>query len=139
MSYPRFISCVLQDLLGIAYVRPDVMGFAPDVLHKENYSRDSIEVTKVTLTTYMLTAIQGVGSRKVVKPGSLATGSSISKPGKKRQPLTLTTETPDVEAASLTLKQIPTESIEKSHSVSSDKISPSGPADIHKLVGSRTT
>lgn len=53
----RFISCVLQDLLGVAYVRPDVMGFAPDVLHKENYSRDPTEVTEVAMTTYMLTVI----------------------------------------------------------------------------------
>ena len=45
MSYPRFISCVLQDLLGVEYVRPDVMDFAPDVFHKANYSRDPTEVT----------------------------------------------------------------------------------------------
>ena len=59
MSYPRFISCVLQDLLGVEYVRPDVVGFTHDVLHKANYSRDPTEVTEVALTTYMLNATQG--------------------------------------------------------------------------------
>ena len=59
MSYPRFISCALQDLLGSEYVKPDTVGFEPDVLHKENYSRDPLEVTPVTLTMYMRSAIQG--------------------------------------------------------------------------------
>ena len=45
-------------IYGRWYVRPDVMGSAPDVLHKANYSRDPTEVTEVALTTYMLTTIQ---------------------------------------------------------------------------------
>ena len=59
MSYPRFISCALQDLLGSEYIKPDGVGFEHEVLHKTNYSRDPSEVTPVALTTYMLTAIQG--------------------------------------------------------------------------------
>ena len=58
MSYPRFISCALNDLLGSEYVKPDSVGFEPDVLHKANYSRDPSEVTPVALTTYMLYAIR---------------------------------------------------------------------------------
>ena len=65
MSYPRFISCVLRNLLGVEYLRPDVMGFKPDVLHKTNYSCDPLEVTLVALTPYMLTCIQGAN---VVSP-----------------------------------------------------------------------
>lgn len=31
MSYPRFVSCALQDLLGSEYIRPEAIGFEPDV------------------------------------------------------------------------------------------------------------
>ena len=47
MSYPRFISCALQNLLGSEYAKPEAVGFEPDVLHKANYSRDPLEVTPV--------------------------------------------------------------------------------------------
>lgn len=40
MSYPRFISCALQDLLGSEYIKHDGVGFEPEVLHKTNNSRD---------------------------------------------------------------------------------------------------
>ena len=113
MSYPRFISCALQDLLGSEYVKLDAVGFEPDVLHKANYSHDPIEVTPVTLITYMLTAIQGdnkispvpsptkkvkrkkgQGSRKVAQPKSLATETSAPKPDKRgQQQQTLTADT----------------------------------------------
>ena len=113
ISYPRFISCALQDLLRSEYAKPDAVGFEPDVLLKANYSRDPIEVTPVTLTTYMLTAIQGdnkispipsptkkvkrkkgQGSRKVAQPKSLFTETSAPKPDKRgQQQQTLTADT----------------------------------------------
>jgi hypothetical protein len=158
MSYHRFISCALQDLLGSEYIKPDGIGFEPEVLHKTNYSRDPTEVTPITLTTYMLTAIQGdnkishvpsptkkvkrkkgQGSRKVAQPKSLATGTSVSKPEKRRQQQTLTADTLRIITESLTPKQPPMEGTETSHSVSSDKPIPKGSADINKSVELEST
>ena len=126
MSYPRFISCALNDLLGSEYIKPDSAGFEPDVLHKANYSRDPSEVTPVTLTQYMLTAIQGdnlispipsptkkvkrkkgQGSRKVTQPKSLATETSAPKPDKRgqQQKQTLTADTLRIISQSLAPKK----------------------------------
>ena len=129
MSYPRFISCALQDLLGSEYAKPDAVGFEPDVLHKANYSRDPHEVTPVTLTQYMRTAIQGdnkispipsptkkvkwkkgQGSRKVAQPKSLDTETSDPKAAKKgQQQPPLTADTLRIIIQSLAPKQRPTE------------------------------
>lgn len=125
MSYPRFISCALNDLLGSEYIKPDSVGFEPDVLHKANYSRDPNEVTPVALTTYMLTAIQGdnivspipsptkkvkrkkgQGSRKVAQPKPLATETSAPKPDKRgQQQQTLTADTLKIISQSLAQKK----------------------------------
>ena len=159
MSYPRFISCALQDLLGSEYVKPDAVGFEPDVLHKANYSRDPIEVTPVALTTYMFTAIQGdnkispipsptkkvkrkkgQGSRKVAQPKSLATETSVPKPDTRgQQQQTLITDTLKIITESLTPKQRPTEGTETSHSVSSSRPIPKGSADINKSMDLEST
>ena len=159
MSYPRFISCALQDLLGSEYAKPDAVGFEPDVLHTANYSRDPLEVTPVTLTQYMRTAIQGdnivspipspakkvkrkkgQGSRKVAQPKSLVTETSAPKSDKKgQQQQTLTADTLRIISQSLAPKQRPTEGTETSHSVSLGKPVPKGSADIYKLVDSEPT
>lgn len=159
MSYPRFISCSLQDLLGSEYAKPEVVSFEPDVLHKANYSRDPLEVTPVALTTYMLSAIQGdkvvspvpsptkkvkrkkgQGSRKVAQPKSLDTETSDPKPTKRgQQQPPLTADTLRIITQSLGLQQKPTEGTETSHSVSSGEPVPKGPADTYKLVKSEPT
>jgi hypothetical protein len=159
MSYPRFISCALRDLLGSEYAKPDAVGFEPDVLHKANYSRDPLEVTPVTLTTYMRTAIQGdnkispvpsptkkvkrkkgQGSRKVAQPKSLDTEISdpkLAKRGQQQPPLTA--DTLRIITQSLAPKQRPTEGTKTSHSVSSGKPVPKDSTAINKTVESEPT
>lgn len=53
MSYPRFVSLVLEHLLGEEYTQDPKMGIHPHVLSKKIYSKSNPN-TEVKLKTYML-------------------------------------------------------------------------------------
>ncbi|GJT12772.1 hypothetical protein Tco_0859814 [Tanacetum coccineum] len=55
VSYPRFISCALQVLLGSDYTRDENFGFLPGILSNSNFTKDPSKVTDIELTTHMIT------------------------------------------------------------------------------------
>ncbi|GJV21552.1 hypothetical protein Tco_1370572 [Tanacetum coccineum] len=70
ISYPRFISCALQVLLGFDYTQDENFGFLPGILSNSNFTKDPSKVTDIELTAYMI----AVNSQKdSVSPLPLAT------------------------------------------------------------------
>ncbi|GKA85207.1 hypothetical protein Tco_0806861 [Tanacetum coccineum] len=60
VSYPRFISCALQVLLGPDYTQDEKFGFLPDILSNSNFTKDPSKVTDIELTAHMI----GVNSQR---------------------------------------------------------------------------
>nr|GEY51835.1 putative reverse transcriptase domain-containing protein [Tanacetum cinerariifolium] len=54
VSYPRFISCALQVLLGPDYTQDKKFGFLPPILSNSNFTKDPSKVTKIELTTHII-------------------------------------------------------------------------------------
>ncbi|GKD59296.1 hypothetical protein Tco_1296805 [Tanacetum coccineum] len=54
ISYPRFISCALQVLLGSDYTQDTRFGYLPTILSNSNFTKDSSKVTDIELTAYMI-------------------------------------------------------------------------------------
>ncbi|GJV55940.1 hypothetical protein Tco_1456945 [Tanacetum coccineum] len=83
VSYPRFISCALQVLLGSDYTQDENFGFLPGILINSNFTKDPSKVTDIELTAHMI----AINSQKdSVSPLPLA-----AKPKKgKSQSMTLT-------------------------------------------------
>ncbi|GJS74961.1 hypothetical protein Tco_0724842 [Tanacetum coccineum] len=54
VSYPRFISYVLAELLGTEYAQDQKIGFLPGVQSNLNFSKDPSKVTEIELTTSMI-------------------------------------------------------------------------------------
>ncbi|GKC47152.1 hypothetical protein Tco_1064874, partial [Tanacetum coccineum] len=54
VSYPRFISCALQVLLGSDYTQDKKIRFLPPILSKSNFTKDPSKVTDIELTTHMI-------------------------------------------------------------------------------------
>ncbi|GJX00567.1 hypothetical protein Tco_0184480 [Tanacetum coccineum] len=52
-SYPRFISCSLQRLLGSDYPQDHKFRFIPPVISQTNFSKNPSEVTPIELTAFM--------------------------------------------------------------------------------------
>nr|GEY67532.1 uncharacterized mitochondrial protein AtMg00810-like [Tanacetum cinerariifolium] len=100
VSYPRFISCALQALLGSDYTQDEKFGFLPGILSNSNLTKDPSKVTDIKLTAHMI-ASQGLEA-------SEALSKKRQKPMSKKPP-TETKVTPPK----------PTESYEKSYPVSS--------------------
>ncbi|GJY94980.1 hypothetical protein Tco_0511341 [Tanacetum coccineum] len=57
VSYPRFISCALEELLGFEYSQDKSFGFLPSILSKSNFSRNPSEVTPIELAAFMIEVI----------------------------------------------------------------------------------
>ncbi|GJZ18212.1 hypothetical protein Tco_0554335 [Tanacetum coccineum] len=55
VSYPRFISCALQVLLGSDYTQDENFGFLPGILSNSNITKDPSKVTDNELTAHMIT------------------------------------------------------------------------------------
>ncbi|GKC19666.1 retrovirus-related pol polyprotein from transposon TNT 1-94 [Tanacetum coccineum] len=55
VSYPRFISCALEALLGLEYTQDENFGYLPGILSNSNISKDPSKVTEIELTTHMIT------------------------------------------------------------------------------------
>ncbi|GJR55176.1 hypothetical protein Tco_1405697 [Tanacetum coccineum] len=83
VSYPIFISCSLQVLLGSNYTQDENFGFLPGILSNSNFTKDASKVTDIELMTHMI----AVNNQKdSVSPLPLA-----AKPKKgKSQTVTLT-------------------------------------------------
>ncbi|GJT69389.1 retrovirus-related pol polyprotein from transposon TNT 1-94 [Tanacetum coccineum] len=134
VSYPRFISCALQVLLGSEYTQDKKFGFLPPILSNSNFTKDPSKVTDIELTAYMITVnnqrdsisppslaakpkkgkSQTVTSTLPKSQGPEASGalSKKSKRPKSKNPPTETKVTPPK----------PTKGSEQSHSVSSGTI-----------------
>ncbi|GKC56965.1 hypothetical protein Tco_1084563, partial [Tanacetum coccineum] len=54
VSYPRFISCALQVLLGSNYTQDEKFGFLPGILRNSNFTKDPSKVTAIELTAHMI-------------------------------------------------------------------------------------
>nr|GEX38952.1 hypothetical protein [Tanacetum cinerariifolium] len=53
-SYPRFILCALQVLLGSEYTQDKKFGFLPPILSNSNFIKDPSKVTDIELTAHMI-------------------------------------------------------------------------------------
>ncbi|GJV53572.1 hypothetical protein Tco_1449313 [Tanacetum coccineum] len=60
VSYPRFISCALQVLLGSDYTHDENFGFLPGILSNSNFTKDPSKFTNIELTAHVI----GVNSQK---------------------------------------------------------------------------
>ncbi|GJS51287.1 retrovirus-related pol polyprotein from transposon TNT 1-94 [Tanacetum coccineum] len=54
VSYPRFISCALQVLLGFDYTQDENFEFLPGILSNYNFTKDPSKVTDIELTAHMI-------------------------------------------------------------------------------------
>ncbi|GKD84088.1 retrovirus-related pol polyprotein from transposon TNT 1-94, partial [Tanacetum coccineum] len=54
VSYPRFISCALQLLLGFDYTQNEKFRFLPSILSNSNFTKDPSKVTVIELTAHMI-------------------------------------------------------------------------------------
>ncbi|GKA12352.1 hypothetical protein Tco_0691898 [Tanacetum coccineum] len=130
VSYPRFISCALQVLLGSEYTQDKKFRFLPPIMSNSNFTKDPSKVTNIELTAHMIAVnnqrdsvsspplavkpkkgkSQTVASTLPKSQGPEASGalSKKSKKPKSKRPPTKTKESPPK----------PTEGSEQSHSVS---------------------
>ncbi|GJT17411.1 hypothetical protein Tco_0876117 [Tanacetum coccineum] len=118
VSYPRFISCALQVLLGSNYTQNEKFGFLPGILSNSNFTKDPSKVTDIELTAHMITGNSQKDSGPEV-PGAL---SKKRKWLKSKKPPTETKVTPPK----------PTEGYEQSHSVSSGTVP--DPQDLERNI-----
>ncbi|GKD99980.1 hypothetical protein Tco_1387964 [Tanacetum coccineum] len=112
VSYPRFISCALQVLLGSEYTQDKKYGFLPPILSNFNFTKDPSKVTNIELTAHMIAVNNW---RDSVSPPPLA---AKLKKGKSQ----ITNESPPK----------PTEGSEQSRSVSSGTVP--DPQDIERDI-----
>nr|GEV19547.1 retrovirus-related Pol polyprotein from transposon TNT 1-94 [Tanacetum cinerariifolium] len=54
VSYPRFISCALQVLLGPDYTQDKKFGFLTPILSNSNFTKDPSKVTEIKLMAHMI-------------------------------------------------------------------------------------
>nr|GEV56650.1 uncharacterized mitochondrial protein AtMg00810-like [Tanacetum cinerariifolium] len=111
VSYPRFVLCALQVLLGLDYTQDKKFGFLPLILSNFNFTKDSSKVTKIELTARMITGLEASGA--------------LSK--KSKRP---TSKKPPIETKVLPPK--PTEGFEQSHSVPSGTVP--NPQDLKRNI-----
>nr|GEV12916.1 retrovirus-related Pol polyprotein from transposon TNT 1-94 [Tanacetum cinerariifolium] len=54
VSYPRFISCALEELLGLEYTQDEKFRYLPGILSNSNFSKDPSEVIQIELMAHMI-------------------------------------------------------------------------------------
>ncbi|GJZ08560.1 hypothetical protein Tco_0542843 [Tanacetum coccineum] len=111
VSYPRFISCALQVLLGSEYNQDKKFRFLPPILSNSNFTKDPSKVTDIVLTAHMIVGLEASGAL-----------SKKSKRPKSKNPPTETKVTPP--------KLM--EAFEQSHSVSSGTVH--DPQDLERDI-----
>ncbi|GJU14349.1 hypothetical protein Tco_1142315 [Tanacetum coccineum] len=144
VSYPRFISCALQVLLGSEYTQDKKIGFLPPILSNSNFTKDPYKATDIELTAHMiainnrrdlvppppLVAKPKKGKSQTValtlpKSQGLEASGALSKKRKKpksKRPPTETKESPPK----------PAEGFEQSHLVSSGTVP--DPQDLERYI-----
>ncbi|GJT36993.1 hypothetical protein Tco_0936858 [Tanacetum coccineum] len=144
ISYPGFISCALQVLLGLDYTQDENFRFLPDILSNSNFTNYPPKVTNIELTAHIivvnnlwdsvspppLTAKPKKGKSHTVTPtlpklqGPEASGALSKKrqKPKSKKPPTETKVTPPK----------PTEGSEQSHLVSSGTVP--DPQDLERNI-----
>nr|GEU99530.1 putative ribonuclease H-like domain-containing protein [Tanacetum cinerariifolium] len=72
VSYPSFISCALQVLLGSEYTQDKKFGFLPPILSNSNFTKDPSKVTDIKLIADMIDGPEASGSlsKKCKRPKS---------------------------------------------------------------------
>nr|GEV70903.1 hypothetical protein [Tanacetum cinerariifolium] len=75
VSYPRFVSCALQVLLGCDYTQDENFGFFPGILSNSNFTKDPSKVTDIELTAMIAMNYQ----RDSVSPPPLSTKKKKGK------------------------------------------------------------
>ncbi|GJR00015.1 retrovirus-related pol polyprotein from transposon TNT 1-94 [Tanacetum coccineum] len=111
VSYPRFISCALQVLLGSDYTQDENFRFLPGILSNSNFTKDPSKFTDIELMAYIIAGPE--------VPEAL---SKKSKWPKSKRPPTMTKVTPPK----------PTENSGQSHSVSSGTVP--DPQDLERDI-----
>ncbi|GKA76608.1 hypothetical protein Tco_0783069 [Tanacetum coccineum] len=79
VSYPRFVSCALEVLLGTEYTLDEIFGSLPNVLSNSNFTKNPSKVTPIELTTSMI-AVNNLES--------LGPDASRTLPQNRKQPKT---------------------------------------------------
>ncbi|GKC65979.1 hypothetical protein Tco_1098577, partial [Tanacetum coccineum] len=114
ISYPIFISCALQVLLGSNCTQDEKFGFLPCILSNSNFTKDVSKVTDIELMTHIITVNNQKDS---VSPLPLAVNPKKGK----SQTVTLTLP-----------KSLGPEGFEQSHSVSSGTVP--DPQDLERNI-----
>ncbi|GKE19739.1 hypothetical protein Tco_1431251 [Tanacetum coccineum] len=79
VSYPRFVSCALEVLMGTEYTLDEIFGSLPNVLSNSNFTKNPSKVTPIELTTSMI-AVNNLES--------LGPDASRTLPQNRKQPKT---------------------------------------------------
>ena len=108
VSYPRFISCALQRLLGCDYTQDEHLSSLPAIPSSSNFSKDPSSVSNIELTAHMVAInnrrdsvyppspprrtgmSQTVPKTKPKAQGPEASGTQASKPKRRPKPKTVT-------------------------------------------------
>ncbi|GJX88276.1 retrovirus-related pol polyprotein from transposon TNT 1-94 [Tanacetum coccineum] len=131
VSYPRFVLCALEVLLGSEYTQDQKFRSLPNTLSQSNFTRHPSKVTHIELTAFMIEVIKQESSvtplpfskkkktQTVTKTQPKSQGPKASgalpqkrkKPNSKTTSLSQATKTPPC-------KKVPTEDFDKTKSVS---------------------
>ncbi|GJS86042.1 hypothetical protein Tco_0752583 [Tanacetum coccineum] len=90
VSYPRFISCALQVLLGSDYTQDENFRFLPGILSHSNFTKDPSKVTDTELAAHMI----AVNNQMDSGPEASGALSKKSKRPKSKKTPTETKATP---------------------------------------------
>nr|GEU49849.1 retrovirus-related Pol polyprotein from transposon TNT 1-94 [Tanacetum cinerariifolium] len=144
VSYPKFISCALQVLLGHDYTQDKKFEFLPPIMSNFNFTTDPSKVTKNELTAHMITVNN---QRDSVSPPPLV---AKQKKGKSQTVTSTSPKSQGLEASGTLFKKSkrpmckkpptetkvtspkPTDGFEKSHSVSSGTVP--NPQDLKRDI-----
>ncbi|GKD64606.1 hypothetical protein Tco_1306714 [Tanacetum coccineum] len=85
ISYPRFVSCALEELLGSDYPQDQKFRNLPNVLSQTNFTKNPSKVTPIELTASMI---------DVINLESLVTPLPCSEKKKKKKSQTVIQPTP---------------------------------------------
>ncbi|GJT55995.1 retrovirus-related pol polyprotein from transposon TNT 1-94 [Tanacetum coccineum] len=126
VSYPRFISCALQVLLGSEYTQDKKFRFLPPISSNSNFTKDPSKVTDIELTAHMIAVNNQrdsvslpplVAKPKKGKSQTVASTLPKSQGPKASRALSKKSKRPNSKKKPIETK--PTEGSEQTHSVSS--------------------
>ncbi|GKA06842.1 hypothetical protein Tco_0686066 [Tanacetum coccineum] len=110
VSYPRFVSCALKELLGTEYAQEEKFGSLPNVLSNSNFTKDPSKVTPIKLTASMIVVnnLESLVSQLLFCGKKKKTKSqTVSKPKPKTQGLEASGTLPQKRKNTLTKNTTP--------------------------------